>query len=808
MNPMLRNSFRYILAVLLFTLVSVSYFSPVLEGKKLFQNDIRHFTGMAKEINDFRDENGEEPYWTNAAFSGMPTFVLSAYYPYDFIKKLDSGLRFLPRPADYLFLYFLGFFILLLVMGGEFKTATAGALTFGFSTYLIIILGVGHNAKAHAIAYMPLVLAGILLVFRNRFFLGFILTALAMGLEINASHPQMTYYLMFAVLLLGLVEFVNAIRDKLLPELFKKVGIIALACALGVGMNASRLMATLEYSEYSTRGKSELTIEPDGSPKEATQGLDRSYITEYSYGLSETFNLFIPRFMGGGNFEDIGTESNTYSFLSERVDPAQARMFVRDAPTYWGQQPIVEAPAYIGAVMVFLFVLGLFTLTGKRKTWLVAVVIFSILLSWGKNFGLLTDLFINHVPLYNKFRAVSSIQVLAELAIPLMGILALDAFLKNKTTNEKKQVALKKAVFIAGGTAVLFMVLGGSLFHFEGLRDQSYEGMLPGLADAIVADRRSMMFNDSLRSLALVIGAAALLWLYLKKVIRGNLAMIGVVLLALIDLVAIDTNYVNKDDFRSKRAIDKPFTASEIDMAILEDKSHYRVANFTVDPMNDGSTSYFHNSIGGYFAAKLGRYNDLFYYQIARNNVEVLNMLNTKYFIYTGPDQKPALQENTDANGNAWLVSSLIRASNADEEMQALDSLPTKEVAVIGMDQPLEQLPTEYVVDSTAAITLTSVSSNALSYDFSAGSPQFAVFSEIYYPEGWQAYIDGDPAEHYRVNYALRGMLLPEGKHQIDFRFEPEVIEKGKALTLISYALLFLIPAGWFLTKKRRDHVS
>ena len=362
----------HILMVFGFVVVSLLYFNPVLSGKQIFQSDIKHYIGMAKQQNDFRDSTGEETYWTNSAFGGMPTYQLGAHYPHNYIKKLDSVLRFLPRPADYLFLYFIGFYILLLTLKVDFKLAALGALAFGFSTYLIIILGVGHNSKAHAIAYFPLVLSGIILTFRQKYVLGFLLTAIAMGLEIGTNHPQMTYYLMLLVIILGIAYLIDAYKKKVLPHFFKSVGLMIVAVILALGLNATNTLATQEYVKESTRGKSELTINPDGSSKETTSGLDKEYITEYSYGIGESFNLFIPRFMGGGGYEDVGKDSASYDyFTSLGASPIQALEQTKQMPTYWGDQPIVEAPAYVGAVIIFLFVFALFLVNGRLKWWLV-----------------------------------------------------------------------------------------------------------------------------------------------------------------------------------------------------------------------------------------------------------------------------------------------------------------------------------------------------------------------------------------------------------------------------------------------------
>ena len=804
MNFSIKKAVPYLITIAAFILISVAYFSPILEGKKIFQSDIMQFTGMAKEINDFRSENKAEPYWTNAAFGGMPTYNLSVLYPNDYIKKIDRFLRFLPRPADYLFLYLLGFFILLTVLKVEYKLAILGALAFGFSTYFIIILGVGHNSKAHAIAYMPMVLAGILLVLQRNYLWGFVLTAVAMSLEINASHPQMTYYLFFAVLILGVFYLIEAFKEKQLPEFFKGIAILIVAVVLAVGTNATSLLATKEYVSHSTRGKSELTINPDGSPKEASNGLSKEYITTYSYGILETFNLFIPRFMGGGNYENVGLDSNIYNFLKDKTDPRQAKEFAEFAPMYWGKQPIVEAPAYIGAVLVFLFFLGVFLVKGKLKNWLVGVVVFSILLSWGKNLNFLTDFFIDYVPMYNKFRAVSSIQVIAELAVPLLGILGLQEFFKN-TNAELKLKALKNTFYITGGIALIFTLFGTSLFAFEGLRDAGYDQLLPGLLENIIADRKAIFFSDSLRTLIFVVITAGVLWLFIKEKLKKNYAILILAGLILFDLVSVDKRYVNNADFKNTREIEKSFVASEIDKEILKDKSYYRVANFIVDPMNDGSTSYFHNSIGGYHAAKMERYQELYDFHIAKNNIEVLNMLNTKYFIYEDGSQRETMQQNPAPNGNAWLVNSLKIVDNANEEILALDSLKTKSEAVIDSRFVSEGFSTNYPKDSTATIKLTSYALNNLVYEFTSKINQFAVFSEIYYKDGWNAYIDGNLTPYYRVDYVLRGMEIPKGTHKIEFKFEPTVIKQGNTITLISYGLLLIISAGWFFVDKKKS---
>ena len=788
----LKSITPYIIAITTFIIVALAYFSPVLEGKKIYQNDIAHYIGMSKEVKDFRVEYDTEPYWTDAAFGGMPAYQVSAYYPHNYIQKLDRLIRFLPRPADYLMLYFVGFFMLLMVLKVDWRLAIIGSIAFGFSTYLIIILGVGHNAKAHAIGYMPLVIAGVLLVFQRKYLSGFILTTIAAALEIAAGHVQMTYYLFFMLLILGLVYLIQAIKENQLKSYFISASILVVAGILSLSINANHLLPTREYAKESTRSASELTITPEGKPKKVSTGLSPDYITEYSYGILETFNLFIPRFMGGGNSENLGTDSHTYDFLKNKIGARQAKDFVKNAPTYWGNQPIVAAPAYIGAVLLFLFVLSFFLIETKTKRWLLASIILALLLSWGKNLSFVTDFFINYIPLYNKFRAVSSIQVLIELAIPVLGILALQKMLfDDSITKINKEKALKYASFITGGAALFFLLLGSSWFSFETSNDAYYEQMISGFSDALIQDRKSLLFKDSLRSLVLVLIAGSGLWLFLKEKIKFIPTLGILALLLLFDVIGVARRYVNSDDFVSSSRVDKPFIASDSDKAILQDKSHYRVANFTVNPLNDGSTSYFHKSIGGYHAAKPRRYQELFDYQISKNNIEVLNMLHTKYLILANENGDKAVQLNEETYGNAWFTSDIVWVSSANEEIKALDSV-TKNTAILRDSYKDLMDKNTWITDSTATIKLEKYSPNKISYQSNSHISQIALFSEMYYPHGWKAFVDGKEFEILRANYVLRALLLPEGNHEIVFKFEPEVVKKGSLISLVGY-IVFLI---------------
>ncbi|MGB1393596.1 MAG: YfhO family protein [Flavobacteriaceae bacterium] len=792
MNLSLKQIGTHFLVILGFALVAVLYFNPVLKGKKIYQSDIVQYTGMAKQHIDFRNAYDAESYWTNSAFGGMPTYQLGAKYPHNYIKKLDLALRFLPRPADYLFLYFLGFYILLLVLKIDYKIAILGALSFGFSTYLIIILGVGHNAKAHAIAYMPLVLSGIILTFQKRYYLGFIITALASGLELVTNHPQMTYYLGFLIIILGITYLVHAIKSKELPAFFKATAVLFIAAIFAFSMNATNLMATSEYAKESTRGKSELTINPDGSPKEQTTGLDKDYITQFSYGKLETFNLFIPRFMGGGNREDVGKDSETYkAFRALGATPIQALQESKQAPMYWGDQPIVEAPAYIGAVVIFLFVLALFLYQGRFKWWLIAGVLMSLLLSYGKNLSFLTDFFIDYVPLYNKFRAVSSIQVLLELCIPLLAALGLAQLFHKDRSSKTKLEALKKSLGIVAGLTVVFLIFKNSLFDFVGSSDGQFnEYYGASFVEALRLDRSAIFTEDALRTLLLVLAVGGLIFTYLKQKITQNTTIVILGLLLILDLVGVDRRYVNNDNFVSALKVDRPYQASTIDKELLKDTTNFRVLD-----RSDNSTksSYFHNSIEGYHAAKLRRFKAVQEFHIDKTNFEVLNMLNTKYIIYQNKEGEVLYFENENTNGNAWFVDAIESFETPDEEILALDKINTKTTAIANASDLKSK---RFVKDSMASIQLVDYKLNHLVYETKTTEDGFAVFSEVYYKNGWNATIDGVEVKHYNVNYILRGLEIPKGTHTVVFKFNPSVVTTGSNISLVSSILLVLLILG------------
>ncbi len=809
MRTGLKAFFTHFFVAVFFIVTALAYFSPVLQGKAISQHDIKQFVGMAKEQNDFRKRNdNQEPYWTNSAFGGMPTYQLGAYYPHDYVKQLDNLIRFLPRPADYLFLYFIGFYILLCCMNVDYRLAVVGALAFGFSTYLIIIFGAGHNAKAHAMGYLPMLLGGILLVFRKKYLWGFVLTAIAMALEIRANHYQMTYYFMLLVIILGVVYLIDAIRKKYLKHFFTAIAILLVAVTLGIAANATGLMATKEYADWSTRGPSKLTINPDGSRKEASKGLDKEYITHWSYGITESLNLFVPRLFGGASQENLGKDSKTYEYLVEKGLPrSRALEFSEGLPMYWADQPSVAGPAYIGAVIFFLFILGLFLVRGKAKWWLLGGILLSLFLSWGKNFSLLTDFMIDYFPLYDKFRAVSSIQVILELCAPVLAILAVVALFDTTIETKIKWSAFKSSFFSVIGLGILLFLSKG-MFDFAAPSDEGLRASgMTGLVDVVRADRKSVYTSDLFRSILFVLFSATAIWFYLKEKLKQNLVIITLGALIVFDLVGVDLRYVNKDNFVSKRSMNEPFQETIMDQQIKKDKGIYRVFDQS-EGLSGARTAYFHQSISGYHAAKPAGMQDLFSYHIAKGNRQVLNMLNVKYVVQQDEEGRryPAL--NDEANGNAWFISELKKVTSADEEIAALEGLQTDEVAVINAIEFDAINRFAFRIDSTASISLNDYKPNHLTYSSRNAFSGVAVFSEMYYRHGWQAFIDGTRVDHFRVNYVLRALEIPEGEHKIEFKFEPEVVRKGSQITLGSSILLGIIVLGgigFSFWKSRRE---
>ena len=800
----------HLYAIFGFIVIAVIYFYPVLSGKHILQSDIAQYTGMAKEQNDFRNEFHDEPYWTNSAFGGMPTYQLGAKYPHNYIKTLDSTLRFLPRPADYLFLYFLGFYLLLMSLRIKPLQAFFGALAFGFSTYLIIILGVGHNAKAHAIAYIPMVLAGIIFIFNKRYLVGGIVTMLAAGLEIQANHFQMTYYFLFLFAFVIGFYIYEIVKEKDFKHLYKSFAILGLGAVLAVGANATNLLATAEYAKYSTRSNSDLTLDENGKKKTDNNAMSYEYITQYSYGISESLNLIAPKLFGGASYDDLGTDSAMYQFIvGQNVPESEARELVKQMPTYWGDQTSVAAPAYIGIVVFFLAILALFLEKRRIKYALVAGAIFSILLSYGKNFEPLTSFFIDYVPMYNKFRAVSSIQVILELCLPVLAALGLNAFINSDEEERKKPLLYAGA--IVGGLLIVILLANG-VFTFSGANDKFYAQQYgPEVMKVLKEDRESMYFSTIYRSLGFLAVAFGILFFYTKKTFSQFTTVVLVGLVMVLDLFVVAKNYVKADDFVSKSQNERPFgEPTEADARILEDTTHFRV--FDIDGnMNSARASFYHQSIGGYHAAKPKKIQELFDYQIAKNNIEMLNMLNAKYILQSNKEGIQQALENPNTNGNAWFVSKVKEVNSADEEMKALDNLKTKEEATYQKDKFVKgkNVPFQTGKDSTSTIELISYKPNHLKYVSNNSKNGFGVFSEMYYEKGWKATIDGKEAKIYNVNYVLRGLEIPAGKHTIEFKFEPQVVKTGSTIALISTLLMLLtIGLGIFYWRKQHKNIA
>ncbi len=837
---LLQRNYPHLLAFLGFVLVALVYFYPVLQNKTLYQSDIAQYTGMAKEQNDFRARTGEEPYWTNSAFGGMPTYQVGANYPHNYIKKLDAVIRFLPRPADYLFLYFAGFYVLALVLRADPLKAFFGALAFGLSTYLIVILGVGHNAKAHAIAYMPLMIVGIILVFRKRYLAGGLLTLFATALELNANHFQMTYYLLFLLLILGVYYTVGFIKRKEYREFGKVAGTFAVAVLLAVGANAANLMATSEYANFSMRGKSELTFKPDGTPNTSDSAMDYGYITEYSYGVGESLDLVAPRLFGGGHGEKLGTDSAVFDLLKAQgaTDEEAAGFADAYAVTYWGDQPIVEAPAYIGVVVFFLAILGLFTDRRKLKWVFWGGAVLALFLSWGKNFDALTRFFVDVVPLYDKFRAVSSIQVILELCLPVLAIMGFTSFFRMDA--DKRFAALWKATAVAGGLFVV-LYLSSGLFEFRSAIDGSIRDALtskenPTFGDdfieALREDRLSMFKSDALRSLLLVLAAAGALLLYVKNIVKQQLAVVLVGILMLADLFAIDRNYVDTKDkgedgrrgFVSVSEMKRPFTPSPADEEILADPDIFRV--YDVQGNLQGETSFFHKATGGYSAVRPRRYEQLFQYQVdpalqnlaeiidpntmsLKKSIPTLNVLNVRYLLLGLRDGSEAKITNPFANGNAWFVQRVIPVTSADGEIKAMKAFDNRKEAIINTSE--FKVPA-IAADSTASIQLDKASfqPNYAKYTAKSTKGGLAVFSEVYYPKGWKVFIDGKQTDQLiRANYVLRALPVPAGNHTIEFRFDPDVVKTGGLIQLVScLGILLVTGGGVYLTRKKQPKSS
>jgi len=822
----------YAVAIIIFIAISLIYVSPIFDGKQLNQSDVIHFKGSSKEVQDFRKSTGEEALWTNSMFGGMPAYQISVLYKTSIVPFLRNVMMAgLPFPASILFVLFLGFFILMITLKTDPWLAIVGAIAFAFSSYFFIYLSVGHNSQTIAIAFIPLVLSGILLTFKGKYWLGGALTALFMAIEINANHVQMTYYMLLIIGFIVLFEFIYSIMEKKIKSFFIAVGVLLFAGIISIGPNVTNLWTSSEYVKETIRGKSELT----DNGVNRSSGLDKDYIMQWSYGLGETFTLMIPDAKGGES-EPIGKTKSALDNVDRQYKEAVAQQ-----SRYWGSLPFTGGPVYAGAFIAFLFVLGLFIVKGKLKWALFGVTVLAMMLSWGHNFRFLTDLFIDYLPYYNKFRAVSSILIIAEVTMPLLGILALKEIVENPQIIKTKKAFFFISLGLTAGVTLLFIMMPTLFFNFttpsevgqfnEYLKQGASKSQIDAILSNLEIARISIFKMSCIRTFAIIIIGAACIWAYasVKKSNKYVLyAALGI--LILIDLVPIDKRYLNDKSFVSKKQVDVPYTATAADEYILQDTTaDYRVLNLTTGNFTlDASTSYFHKSLGGYHAAKLRRYQDLIDHRIDKEQerlintlkasvpdsvlistlygLTTMNMLNTKYYIYN-PESRPL--RNPAALGNAWFVKKVTLVNNADEEIKAMDNFSPSTTAIV--DKRFENEVTTFKgeKDPNSTIKLTEYKPNYLSYEVkNLKAEQLAVFSEIYYSKGWDAFIDGNKAPYFRANYVLRAMVIPAGDHKIEFKFEPRSYFVGEKISLAGSVLLvlFLGISLFFEFRKKKDH--
>ena len=838
-----------IASLVLFMILALVYANPVLTGKQLFQHDIVQYKGGAKELLDYRAQNGQETYWSDSMFGGMPTYQMGAQFRGDIVKSIDGVLNFLPKPANYIFLLFSGFFLLGLVAVRNWKYALLGATFFGLSTYFYIALAAGHNGKIHTVAYFAPLLAGILLVYiRKKYILGFIVTALFMGLQVAANHPQMTYYLFIALGFLFVSELIRAFQHKISWKHFGiSNGILALAMILGVGMNSQRIMANSEYVTETVRGKQILNNDRHSSDE---SGMDKESMLMWSYGKMETLNLFIPRLMGGSSNEEGSDKmmARVQEMVQENVTSQSEMDRISkgfSSLTYWGEQPGTSGPAYQGAVVCFLAILGFFFAWKKYRYWILGASILTIFLAWGSNFMALSDFFIDFVPFYNKFRAPSSILVVVELLFPLIAMIGLYRFFnsneKTETTSENilteeyKTKILKYVSASVLGIILLLLVFGKSILGFHTDSEKTY--LPPYLLDFLVDERFKMFRIDAIKAIVYVAITAGVLFLSLKKKLSQNIAIIVIGLVSLFDLWSVNKRYLNNDNFVDKAFAENPFQTENSDLLMQKvgensnlqsllanakinqtletiaekDKTHYRIYNQTLGTFSETNTSYFKSSIGGYHAVKLRRYDDLINEYFSKMDTvripKILNMLNTKYMIF-GNAEKPDAVVNPNANGNAWFVSNVKFVENPNEEIKQIGEIDSKKVAIISKDDQKYFEGKQMAADSTAILNLTKYQPNELEFKTQSKTPQLAVFSEIYYPKGWKMLIDGNEVPYIKANYLLRAVHVPAGNHVLKMVFEPAVIAKGKMISMIAFGLFLLLSLGgiFFLYRKRENN--
>jgi hypothetical protein len=794
------------------------YLTPAFQGKTLGQNDVTRAQSTQKEIMDYRAKD-TTILWTNQILGGMPTFQIWAPYSGNITSHIISGIKAVfPNPVDTVLVMLIGAYFLFNVLRVNPWLSAAGAIAFTFSSYNIILLVAGHANQAFAIAFFAPILASIILTFRGKYLLGASLTALFLAIEIRSNHLQMTYYLMLALLIFVGFELYHAIKTKSTTAYFKSIAYLAGAMVLALAVNASILWSTAEYSKYTIRGKANLTK----AEKNEETGVGKTYAYEWSQGVGECFTFLIPNLYGGSSSKQVSDDSKVVKVLTDKgVDAGQATQLAQALPSYWGEKRFTEGPFYFGAAICFLFVLGLLIVKHRIKWWLLATVVFIMLLSFGRNFPYVSDLFFDYFPLYNKFRAVESILAVAQLCFPMMAILAVNEII----ANTDKRYILKKtllAFYITGGIALVIAIVPDALFSFKPSTNQDivnylteiFRGdatMANDVNNAMIQDRISIARADAIRSLILVAIAFGIIWLFVKQKINVTIASVVFLAVILFDMWQVDKRYLKEESFVDKADVQKP-KMREVDQFILRDTDpNFRVLDLTVPIMQDAMTPYFHKSIGGYSAARLRRYDELVENQLTKSvNNDVLDMLNTKYVIT--PDEKNqgvGMHANSTACGHAWFVKSVKYAENADQEMQAISAFSPKDEAIVDKQYKAVIDEKKLGLDPNATLKLTSYSPDHLVYESGSTATQIAVFSEIYYEKGWKMLIDNKEAPYFRADYVLRAAQIPVGNHKIEFIFHPASYYTGEGISLAGSILLILsIGGAAYLENKKKPEAK
>jgi len=795
---MLKKWWPYLTAAVVFVALTLIYCAPVLDGRVIQAGDNLNWKGMYQEMKTFQSETKERTFWTGSMFSGMPTYQIGGgnYKAAQVLKPLRDFIR-LGNLKNETLLIILGYLICFFILLRSFRInpwlCIVGAVAIAFSSYFFIIIEAGHNTKALGLAWMTAVLAGFVLVYRGKYLLGSILTMVYSFMGVMC-HPQMTYYIFLFAGLLFIAELYIHIRERRMKEFGLATLCFVAALAVGAGTQYSNIKANSEYSRETMRGgHSELQKATDAENK--TGGLDLDYATAWSYGLDETFTLLIPNFKGASSHYNVGENSRLYKTLVGKGVPRRsAAEFCQSVPTYWGTQPFTSGPVYVGAIVCLLFVFGLLVVKGPYKWAILAATVFSVLLSWGRNFMPLTELFFHYFPMYDKFRAVSSILVVAEISMPLLAFLSLKALMDGSVSRQEGLGKLWISAGITGGLCLLFALFGKVLYHFTAPADAQMFAQLPAwLSQAIVDQRAAMLRSDAFRSLVFILLGTALVALFMQQKIKPSVLIVLLGVLILADMWPVNKRFLSDDDFVTVRQNDSYFKMQPYEEAILQDKDpHFRVLNLASNTFNDSRTSYYLKSLGGYHAAKLRRYQDLIDEHLSKMNMDVISMLNAKYIIYQDNSGNVVPQRNPQAMGNAWYVDSLLVVNTPNEECEALNHIDLHHTAVLDAKFAAYVRDFQTPHDASARVQLTSYKPNGLTYETSSTQDGTVVFSEIYYPYGWKAYIDEVPTDHFRVNYALRAMNVPAGQHRIRFEFQPDSIYKGDRVSMICAILIYL----------------